>query len=149
MKKGLFSLMTSLLLMGGCAANIDSNHYSTSQTGRASAVDQCVVLSVRYVGVNSNTGTGTMLGGIAGGVAGSTIGGGRRANTLGAVGGVLLGSLVGSAAESSLSSQTGLEYVVQLNDGRAISVTQGQSDALGVGQRCLVIYGQQTRIIPN
>lgn len=88
-----------------------------------------------------------MIGGLAGGLAGSTIGHGHSANMLGAVGGALLGGLAGSAAEKGLTSQTGLEYIVKLDNGQVISVTQGTGQALGIGQRCLVLFGSTTRVI--
>ncbi len=140
--------MASLaLLLSGCADNINSDHYYTNQTGKVSTVAQCTVLSVRQVGVNSDSGAGTLIGGVAGGVAGSTIGGGSTAHTLGAVGGALLGGLVGDAAERGLTSQTGLEYIVKLDNGQVISITQGTGQALGIGQRCLVLFGSTNRVI--
>ena len=117
MYKKIIGLAVLPFLLAGCADNINSDHYNTNQAG------------------------------IAGGVAGSTIGGGNTAHTLGAVGGALLGGLVGDAAEKGLSSQTGLEYIVKLDNGQVISVTQGTGQALGVGQRCLVLFGNTTRII--
>ena len=148
MKKTILTLLTATTLMG-CQSNINSDHYSTSQTGKVSTVSQCTVMNVRYVGVNNDNGTGSLVGTIAGGVAGSTIGGGSRAHTLGAVGGALIGGLVGSAAEQGLSSQTGIEYVVRLDNGQVISITQGTQGALSVGQRCLVLFGNPSRIIPQ
>ena len=146
MKKTILTLLTATTLMG-CQSNINSDHYSTNQTGKVSTVSQCTVMNVRYVGVNSDTDSGALIGSIAGGVAGSTIGGGSTAHTLGAVGGALLGGFVGSAAEQGLSSQTGIEYVVKLDNGQVISITQGTSGALSVGQRCLVLFGNPSRII--
>ena len=147
MYKKIIGLAVLPFLLAGCADNINSDHYNTNQAGKVSTVSQCTVLSVRQVGVNSDSGAGTLIGGIAGGVAGSTIGGGSTAHTLGAVGGALLGGLVGDAAEKGLSSQTGLEYIAKLDNGQVISVTQGTGQALGVGQRCLVLFGNTTRII--
>ena len=48
-----------------------------------------------------------------------------------------------------LSSQTGIEYVVKLDNGQVISITQGTQGALSVGQRCLVLFGNPSRIIPQ
>ena len=127
MYKKIIGLAVLPFLLAGCADNINSDHYNTNQAGKVSTVSQCTVLSVRQVGVNSDSGAGTLIGGIAGGVAGSTIGGGSTAHTL--------------------SSQTGLEYIVKLDNGQVISVTQGTGQALGVGQRCLVLFGNTTRII--
>lgn len=146
MKKLFLTLVATTALMG-CQSNINSDHYSTSQTGRVSNVSQCTVLNVRYVGVNSDTGSGTLVGSVAGGIAGSTIGGGSTAHTLGAVGGALLGGLVGSATEQGLSSQTAIEYVLKLDNGQVISITQGTAGALNVGQRCLVLFGNPSRVI--
>lgn len=148
MKKTILTLLTATALMG-CQSNINSDHYATNQTGKVSTVSQCTVMNVRYVGVNDDSGAGSLVGTIAGGVAGSTIGGGSRAHTLGAVGGALIGGLVGSAAEQGLSSQTGIEYVVRLDNGQVISITQGTQGALSVGQRCLVLFGNPSRIIPQ
>ena len=148
MNKKVLSMVSAALMMAGCADNINSDHYYTNQAGKVSTVAQCTVLSVRYVTVDdSNSGAGTLIGGIAGGVAGSTIGGGSTAHTLGAVGGALLGGVVGNAAEKSLSTQTGLEYIVRMDNGQVISITQGTGQALGVGQRCLVLFGSTNRVI--
>lgn len=149
MKKSLLSLALVTGLISACASNINSDHYATSSAGKVSTVSQCTVMNVRYVGVNSDTGAGTMIGGLAGGVAGSTIGGGSTAHTLGAVGGALLGGLVGSAAEKGMTSQTGIEYVVKLDNGQVISITQGTAQPLSVGQRCMVLFGNPSRIIPQ
>ncbi|MBR2273629.1 MAG: glycine zipper 2TM domain-containing protein [Alphaproteobacteria bacterium] len=148
MSKKLLSAVCGAILLTGCADNINSDHYTTGSVGKVSTVAQCTVLSVRPISVDSgDTSAGTMLGGIAGGVAGSTIGHGRSANTLGAIGGALLGGLVGSATQKGLSSQSGYEYIVKLDNGQAISIAQGASQPLMVGQRCLVLYGNPSRII--
>jgi outer membrane lipoprotein SlyB len=148
MSKKLLSAVCAAVLLAGCADNINSDHYSTSATGKVSTVAQCTVLSVRQVKVdNGDNSAGTLLGGVAGGVAGSTIGHGRSSHALGAIGGALIGGLVGGAAQQGLSSQTGYEYIVKLDNGQAISITQGASQPLMVGQRCLVLYGNPSRII--
>lgn len=145
--KKIFGAAVAALLLAGCAENINSDHYSSNQAGRVSTVAQCTVLNVRQVGVSDNSGAGTLLGGVAGGVAGSTIGHGRSANTLGAIGGALVGGLVGNAAETGLTSQTGLEYILKLDNGQTISITQGTAQPLAVGQRCLVLFGNPSRVI--
>lgn len=147
MMKKILGAAVAALLLAGCAENINSDHYSSNQAGRVSTVAQCTVLNVRQVGVSDNSGAGTLLGGVAGGVAGSTIGHGRSANTLGAIGGALVGGLVGNAAETGLTSQTGLEYILKLDNGQTISITQGTAQPLAVGQRCLVLFGNPSRVI--
>lgn len=149
MKKNLLSSVLGVLLLAGCASDINSNYYTTGQTGKVSTVSPCTVVSVRYVNVSNQSGAGTLIGSVAGGVAGSTIGSGSTAHTLGAVGGALLGGLVGDLTEQSASSQTGLEYIVKLDNGQIISISQGTGQALGVGQRCFVLFGSTNRVVPQ
>lgn len=148
MNKNLCYVLPVLFALSACAPRIGSNDYSYSSVGQASASFPCTVLSVRQVNVNSGGSAGTLLGGIAGGVAGSTIGHGRSSHTLGAIGGAALGALAGNLAEDSLRSQTGFEYVVRTDNGQTYSVAQGTDTLLSAGQRCLLINGNPSRIIP-
>ena len=84
----------------------------------------------------------------AGGVAGSMIGGSDAAHILGAIGGAVVGGMAGDAAQGALSRQGGYEYVVQLDTGGLITVTQGTDVLLTPGQKCLVLYGKQARVVP-
>ena len=149
MYKKIIGLAVLPFLLAGCADNINSDHYNTNQAGKVSTVSQCTVLSVRQVGVNSDSGAGTLIGGIAGGIAGSQIGGGNTAHLLGAVGGAILGGFAGNAAQEGLTSQQGYEYIVRLDNGNTVSTTQGADVLLNPGQRCQIIFGNPARIIPN
>lgn len=148
MTNKLSILLPALLAMAACAPSIGSNDYSYSSVGQASSAFPCTVLSVRSVNVNSSGGTGTVLGGVAGGVAGSTIGHGKSASILGAIGGAAAGALVGNAAEKGIMSQGGYEYVVRTDSGQTYSVTQGTDNLIAAGQRCMLINGNPSRIIP-
>lgn len=148
MTNKLSILLPALLAMAACAPSIGSNDYGYSSVGQASSAFPCTVLSVRTVNVNSSGGTGTVLGGVAGGVAGSTIGHGKSASILGAIGGAAAGALVGNAAEKGIMSQGGYEYVVRTDSGQTYSVTQGTDNLIAAGQRCMLINGNPSRIIP-
>lgn len=148
MKRYFYCLIPALLAVGACAPSIGSSDYSYSSVGQASSAFPCTVLSVRSVNVNSSGGTGTVLGGLAGGVAGSTIGHGRSATVLGALGGAAVGAVAGNVTESAIMSQNGYEYVVRTDNGNTYSVTQGTDTLLSAGQRCMLINGNPSRIIP-
>ena len=149
MKKTILFALPALLIMAACAPRIGSNDYDYSSVRQASNGFPCTVMSVRQVNVNSEDNSmGTVLGGVAGGVAGSTIGHGRSANTLGAIGGAAAGMLVGNLAQDSMMSQSGYEYVVRTDSGQIYSVTQGTDTLLAAGQRCLLINGATSRVIP-
>ncbi len=147
MKKQVLTL-SALALMTACAPNINSNHYNTSATGAVGQVMSCTVVSVRQVNVSSSdSSAGSVIGAIGGGVAGSTIGHGRG-SLLGALGGAALGSIAGNYAQEGLSKQAGVEYIVKLDSGAMRTITQGTDVNMQPGQRCYLLYGDQSRIIP-
>ena len=140
-------------ILGACAANLDTSRYQTSATGQINSVQEGVVINVRPVRIaTENGGVGTIAGGIAGGVLGNTVGGSSVANTLGAVGGAVLGGYLGSKTQEGLSAQNGYEYIVKLDSGKAITLTQGADKVFSVGQPVYVLdadYGERARIIPR
>ncbi len=153
MKKFAFLLLLPFALtLAGCAAQIGVNQYDSSAVGSVNRARMGTIVSVRQITVaDSNGSLGTTIGGIAGGVAGSQIGSGSTAAVLGAVGGALVGGAAGNMAQRGLSSQSGYEYVVQLDGGGLITVTQGSDVLMTTGQRCMVLYGsgsERARIIP-
>lgn len=92
---------------------------------------------------------GATAGASAGGVAGSQIGSSAEANIIGAIGGAVIGGIAGAAAEDAASRQMGIEYVVEATNGALLTVVQGADVPLSVGQKVLVIYGEQSRVIAD
>lgn len=147
--KNLYYVIPLVALMAACAPRIGSNDYSYSGVRQASNAFPCTVISVRSVNVSNDDNTaGTLLGGVAGGVAGSTIGHGRSANTLGAIGGAAAGMLLGNLTQDTIMKQGGYEYVVRTDSGQIYSVTQGTDNLVAAGQRCMLINGAESRVIP-
>ena len=139
MKKFAILLVLPLaLLVNACTSRIGANEYATAGTGQVNRAVKGTIVS----------GAGTLIGGAAGGVAGSMIGGSDAAHILGAIGGAVVGGMAGDAAQGALSRQGGYEYVVQLDTGGLITVTQGTDVLLTPGQKCLVLYGKQARVVP-
>ncbi len=150
MKKYLSVLTLPLMItLNACTADIGANDYYASGANTVTSTRACTVVSLRPVTVKSNdNNAGTLLGAAAGGVAGSAIGGDSTAHILGAIGGAVVGGIAGDAAQGQLSKQTGFEYVVRLDNGSMVTVVQGNDVYIQPGQRCLVIYGRQARVIP-
>lgn len=152
MKK--FMIVPALLLaLAGCAGDLSSNTYETSAAGKVNSVQEGVIINVRTVDISTTNGSvGSLAGGVAGGAAGSMIGGNSAVNVIGAVGGAVLGGYLGGKAQEGLSSQTGYEYIVKLDSGKAITLTQGADEKYSVGQKVYVLdanYGDRARIIPR
>lgn len=151
MKKFMTLVMAGLL--AACSANLNTNSYQTSAAGQVNSVQEGVIINVRQVRIaTENGGIGSLAGGIAGGALGSTIGGSNVANIIGAVGGAVVGGALGAKAQEGLSAQTGYEYIVKLDSGRAITLTQGADQVFSVGQPVYVLdasRGERARIIPR
>lgn len=42
-----------------------------------------------------------------------------------------------------------MEYVVETSNGSLLTIVQGVGDQMSVGDRVIVIYGAQSRVIPD
>ncbi len=145
--KKILAVLVPAVMLTACQADIDSYQYGTSSVGQANAAAQCRVINVRLVKVKSDNELGTLIGGAAGGVAGYGIGGDSTAHWLGSIGGAVLGGIAGNAAQGALSSQNAYEYIVELNNGQVMTITQGTDTLLSPGQRCMLLYGNPARLI--
>lgn len=142
---GCLALLAGL---GACAPQNTGTTYSGYEIGRPAAVDRGVIVSERDVEVRGpNTGVGTVVGAGTGAVAGSYIGHGGRGSVLGAIGGAVVGGLLGHAVEDSASRGQATEFIIQRQDGAQFSVVQTNEERLQVGERVVVIYGDQTRLM--
>ena len=145
----IFGLLAVVFAVSGCAPSYSPNVYSGAAVQQADKVVSGTVIGFRQVEIQSDGTVGAVAGGAAGGVLGAQAGEGPVSNALGAVGGALAGGLVGTAVAHTTGDTTGWEYIVREAKGDLVSVTQRQDKPLTVGQKVLVIYGKQARIIPD
>lgn len=140
--------LLSVGFLTSCAQDINAGSYTAGETQQAARTEAGVIIAARPVHVaDSGMGIGTLGGAALGGIAGSAIGGGTRMNMLGAVGGALAGGAMGNYAENKMTSQTGIQYTIKLNNKHMITVTQGMDPILNVGQKVYVIFANPTRVI--
>ncbi len=147
-KTAITALLPLLMLTAACTSNIGANDYQVQNVNKVNQAQIGTIINVRRVMVQNDNGNGAFLGTIAGGVAGSQIGRGSAAGVLGALGGAIVGGVAGDIAQSELSKQAGYEYIIRLDNGNIVTVTQGNDVILNVGQKCMVIYGPQARVVP-
>ena len=144
-----FALALPFLMLGGCSGNYSPDTYATRAVQQANKVEQGTIVGARQVDVRADGTAGAAAGAAAGGVAGSQIGQGSVAGTFGAIGGGLVGGLLGSAAERAAGDAKATEYIVRKGNGELLSVTQKDTFPLALGQKVLVITGNQARIVPD
>ena len=139
----------ALMALAGCAKDISPQTYEVGSVGQAASATPATVVSWRYVHVAGTESVGTTVGAVAGGAAGSAIGGNTRVNIIGAVGGALIGGLAGGAIEGGLTSQKGIEYVIEVQNGGLKTIVQGPGPQFAVGQRVLLLQGNPARLIAD
>jgi len=145
-RSALFAALA--VTMTGCGPDYSPNTYAAAAVQQANKVDQGVIVGVREVGVSASGTTGALVGGTAGGIAGAQAGSGAT-SALGALGGSLVGGIAGSATEHAVGDTRAFEYIVRKPNGDLVSVTQKDAEPLPVGQKVLVIAGNQARIVPD
>ncbi|MDR0933545.1 MAG: hypothetical protein LBM56_00430 [Burkholderiaceae bacterium] len=150
MKTRFFILLAAILLVSGCAQDINPDDYEVESVGAVSKAEPGEIVSARDVFVEGNTQGGELAGLAAGSVAGSELGQGTRANALGAIGGAIIGDIVGKEIEAKASSQKGIEYVIRKDNGEMVTLTQGTEPAFSPGDRVLILYdSKRARIIAD
>jgi outer membrane lipoprotein SlyB len=137
-----------VLSLSACGPSYSPDTYAPSAVQQANKVDQGTVVGVRDVGVSAEGTVGAVSGGAAGGIAGAQVGSGP-VSAFSALGGTLLGGLVGTAAEHASADTKAFEYIVRKSNGDLVSVTQKDTVPLVVGQKVLVIAGNQARVVPD
>jgi outer membrane lipoprotein SlyB len=129
-------LAATLLLaaLSGCGPSHSPNTYSVIAVQQANTVAQGVIIGLRSVNVSAAVGR----------IAGSqAMSGPVSAFT------ALDGGVAGSAAEHTTADTTTFEYIVRKANGNLVSVTQKDKTPLALGQKVLVIAGNQARVVPD
>ena len=118
----LCALLTATV--AGCGRDYSPNTYASNAVQQANKAEQGVIVAVREVGASGSGTVGAMMGGAAGGIAGST-------------------------AEHIVGDTRAFEYIVRKTNGHLVSVTQNDTKPLAIGQKVLVITGNQARVVAD
>lgn len=142
-------LAVSTLLLAGCGTDFSGNRYEASAVGEVSRTDRGTVISLRKVELKPESSTaGTALGAVGGGVVGSLFGGGN-AKFATAAAGAVAGGVAGNALASR--AEEGIEYTVRLENGSIVTIAQGSTPAISVGQKVYIVNSNKgrSRIVPE
>jgi outer membrane lipoprotein SlyB len=137
------------LVLAGCAPDYSPDTYASNAVQQANKVEPAVVVGFRQVEISASGTVGAVSGGAAGGILGAQADGSGITTALGTVGGGLVGSILGTGIEHATADTTGWEYIVRKPNGDLLSVTQREKTPIPLGQKVLVITGNQARIIPD
>ncbi|HYZ25485.1 MAG TPA: hypothetical protein VE597_01120 [Geminicoccaceae bacterium] len=149
MRAVAFSLAAALLLVG--CAHPSGSTYQAGDVGRTIETTQASVVSSRLVKISGESNLVGPAAGGALGAAGSALAF-QGSGLVGVIGGVL-GAGAGYLAQQRLNDREGIEYVLQMDDGRTVTLVQNRTDEeapLPDGTPVLVqISGQYTRVVAD
>ena len=155
MSMRLITLCFAAVLVLSACTNSTSGTYSGRDVGQIIETSEGTVVSSRVVEVRGgeNTNTGTLAGAAVGATTGAVVAKGQSASIAAGVIGGLIGAGAGYLIEESMRSREGIEYVVQMDDGRVVTIVQNrepEEQPVQDGERVLVQYGSDyTRVIPS
>lgn len=141
-------LTVILAALAACGPTYSPDTYSTNAVQQANKAEQGVVIGMRPVKISATGAVGTVTGAAAGGIAGAQVGTGPT-SAFAALGGSLVGGIAGSAIEHATNDTDAFEYIVRKANNDMVSVTQKDTVPLALGQKVLVIIGNQARVVPD
>jgi outer membrane lipoprotein SlyB len=142
--------LAAALLLGGCSHPSGST-YEAGDVGRTIETAKASVVSSRVVNIAGQPNAVGPVAGGALGAAGSALA--FQGSGLVAVIGGVLGAGAGYLAQQRLNDREGIEYVLQMDDGRTVTLVQNRAAEeipLADGTPVLVqVSGQYTRVIAD
>ena len=142
--------LAAALLLGGCSHPSGST-YEAGDVGRTIETAKASVVSSRVVNIAGQPNAVGPVAGGALGAAGSALA--FQGSGLVAVIGGVLGAGAGYLAQQRLNDREGIEYVLQMDDGRTVTLVQNRAaeeTPLADGTPVLVqVSGQYTRVIAD
>ncbi len=153
MRLPVLFVVVGALALTGCAQRPSQNVYRYDEVGKSVAVSFGSIVTAREVSISGkNTGAGAVVGGAAGAIGGSRVGQGVAGPALVGIGAALVGAAVGAAIEQAASDRKGIEYVVVLESGVAMTIVQEMAEGeavLAPGARVIVQNsGGYQRVLP-
>ena len=132
------SLILSLLLMSCSSTNPTNVKISDAQ--KINKIDYGIILTSLPVKIK---GESNWVGATAGAMIGT------KCQDIGVVFGAIGGAAAGTVTQSILGNHDGFQYIVDIdNSVKNSAFVQGDSVAIADGQKVIVIYGDDIRILP-
>jgi outer membrane lipoprotein SlyB len=146
--KSVALVLAAALLITGCSHS-SSSTYDPEDVGRTIETAHGSVMSSRVVRISGEaTSAGPLAGGALGAAGGALTFNSGWAGIIGAV----IGAGAGYVAEKQIRNREGIEYLVEMDDGRTVTIVQNRDEQhpLADGTPVLVQYsGKYTRVIED
>ena len=154
MIKNIFTTVFIILFLSSWSSTSPTN-VKTSDAQKVTAVEYGTIKTSLPVKIK---GEGNWLGATAGAMLGGLLGTqvcsekeivGTKCQDIAVVFGTIGGAAVGTVAQAMLGNHDGFQYIVDIDNKETDSAfVQGDSNPISNGQRVIIIYGNNVRIMP-
>ena len=152
-KKFIAFTVLSLFLVSCSSTNPTNVKKSDSQ--KITQVDYGRVITSLPVKIKGESNwVGTTAGAMIGGLLGTKICGeeeivGTKCQDIGVVFGTIGGAALGTVTQAMLGNHDGFQYIIDIdNSNKDSAFVQGDIEAIPDGQKVVILYGEDVRILP-
>ena len=149
-----FLLIISIIFIYSCSSTSPTN-VKTSDAQKITAVEYGIIKSSSPIKIKGESNwIGTTAGGMIGGLLGTQVCGeeeiiGTKCQDIAVVYGTIGGAAIGTVAQSILGNHDGFQYIVDIDNAEKDSAfVQGDKTPISKGQRVVIIYGKDIRVLP-
>jgi outer membrane lipoprotein SlyB len=144
----------SILFLYSCSSTSPTN-VKTSDAQKVTAVEYGFIKSVSPIKIKGESNwIGATAGGMIGGLLGTQVCGeeeviGTKCQDIAVVYGTIGGAAIGTVAQAMLGNHDGFQYIVNIDNAEKDSAfVQGDQTPITKGQRVVIIYGSDIRVLP-
>ena len=152
MKK--FLLIIPIIFVYACSSTSPTN-VKTSDAQKVTAVEYGIIKSASPIKIKGESNwIGATAGGMIGGLLGTQVCGeeeiiGTKCQDIAVVYGTIGGAAIGTVAQGILGNHDGFQYIVDIDNAEKDSAfVQGDKTPISKGQRVVIIYGKDIRVLP-
>ena len=149
-----FLLIISIIFIYSCSSTSPTN-VKTSDAQKITAVEYGIIKSSSPIKIKGESNwIGATAGGMIGGLLGTQVCGeeeiiGTKCQDIAVVYGTIGGAAIGTVAQSILGNHDGFQYIVDIDNVEKDSAfVQGDITPISKGQRVVIIYGKDIRVLP-
>ena len=136
-------------------SNTSPTNVSSSDAQKVTAIEYGFIKSASPVKIKGESNwIGATAGGMIGGLLGTQVCGeeeiiGTKCQDIAVVYGTIGGAAIGTVAQAMLGNHDGFQYIVNIDENDQDSAfVQGDKNPMNIGQKVVIIYGNDVRVIP-
>jgi outer membrane lipoprotein SlyB len=144
-----------LIFFTYACSNTSPTNVSSSDAQKVTAIEYGFIKSASPVKIKGESNwIGATAGGMIGGLLGTQVCGeeeiiGTKCQDIAVVYGTIGGAAIGTVAQAMLGNHDGFQYIVNIDDNDKDSAfVQGDKNPMNIGQRVVIIYGNDIRVMP-